>query len=44
MRKAMSKKIAFEIFRFVSMPFFNIWKGEEQKNCARNFKICKYAF
>ena len=24
--------------------FFNIWNGDEQKNCTRNFKICKYAF
>ena len=41
---AMSKKIAPGIFRFVSMLCFNIWKSNEQKHCARNFEIRKYAF
>ena len=40
----MSKKIAPGIFRFVSMLCFNIWKSNEQKHCARNFEIRKYAF
>ena len=26
------------------MYFFNIWKRNKQKNCARFFKICKYTF
>ena len=40
----MSKKVVSGILRFVSMFFFNISKGDEQKNCAWNLKIRKYAF
>ena len=42
--KAMSKKIAPEIFRFVIMLFLIFQKSDEQKKCARNFHIRKYAF
>ena len=43
MRRGWAKKL-LDILRFVSMLFFNIWKGDEQKNCARYFTICMYAF
>ena len=39
----MSKKIVLGIFRFVSMRF-NFEKQDKQRNCARYFEICKYAF
>ena len=42
--KVMSKKIALEIFRFVSMLFLIFEKSDEKKNCVRNFQIRKYAF
>ena len=32
------------VLRFVSMLFLIFEKKNEQKNCARNFKIRKYAF
>ena len=32
------------ILRFVSMLFLIFEKGDEQRNCARYFEICKYAF
>ena len=32
------------ILRFVCMLCFNISKGDKQKDCARYFKICNYAF
>ena len=41
--KVMNEKIAPGILRFVSMVFFNIWRSDEQKNCARYFEICKAA-
>ena len=40
----MSKKIVSGFLRFVSMLFLIFEKGDEQKNCARYFEICKYAF
>ena len=40
----MSKKTVPSIFRFVSMLFLIFEKGDEQKNCARYFEICKYDF
>ena len=40
----MNKKAVTGILRFVSMLFLLFEKGDEQKNCARYFKICKYAF
>ena len=40
----MSKKIVPDILRFVSMLFLIFEKGDQQKNCARYFEICKYAF
>ena len=40
----MSKKIVPGILRFVSMLFLIFEKGDQQKNCARYFEICKYAF
>ena len=39
----MSKKIALGFLGFASMLFY-FWKRDEQKNCVRFFKICKYAF
>ena len=30
--------------RFVGMLFLVFEKSDEQRNCARNFKIRKYAF
>ena len=32
------------VSRFVSMRFLIFEKGDEQKDCARYFEICKYAF
>ena len=32
------------ILGFLSMVFSIFEKGDEQRNCARYFKICKYAF
>ena len=40
----MSKEIAAEIFRFVSMLFLVFEKSDEQKICVRNVYIRKYAF
>ena len=40
----MSKKIASEILRFVSMLFLIFEKSDEQKHCVRNFQIRKDAF
>ena len=40
----MSKEVAAEIFRFVSMLFLVFEKSDEQKNSVRNFQIRKYAF
>ena len=42
--KGMSKKIVPGFLRFVSMLFSIFEKRDEQKNCGRFFKICKYAF
>ena len=42
--KRMSKKTVPGILRFVSMLFLIFEKGDEQKNCARYFEICKYDF
>ena len=42
--KGMSKKTVPDILRFVSMLFLIFEKGDKQKNCARYFEICKYAF
>ena len=33
-----------DVLRFVSMLFSIFEKGDEQKNCVRFFKICKYSF
>ena len=33
----MNKKIGPGILRFVSMPFFNIWKSDEQKKLGQVF-------
>ena len=42
--KGMSKKkTVLGILRFVSMFFLIFEKGDEQRNCARYFKICKYS-
>ena len=40
----MSKKTVPGIFRFASILFLILEKGDEQKNCAKYFQICKYAF
>ena len=32
------------ILRFLSVLFLIFEKGGQEKNCARYFKICKYAF
>ena len=40
----MSKKTVAGILGFLSMVFSIFEKGDELKNCARYFKICKYAF
>ena len=42
--KGMSKTIASGFLGFVSIFFFNISKRDEQKNCFRFFRICKYSF
>ena len=42
--KGMSDKIAPGILRYVSMLFLILEKGMSNKNCARDFKIRKYAF
>ena len=39
----MSKKIA-RYFQIRKYAFLNILKGDQQKNCARHFKMCMYAF
>ena len=33
-----------DVLRFVSMLFSYLKRGDEQKKCARFFKICKYSF
>ena len=33
-----------DVLRFVSMLFSIFEKGDEQKNCVKFFKICKYSF
>ena len=30
--------------RFVSLPFLNTWKGDQQKIGPGFFKICEYTF
>ena len=40
----MSKKIVLGIWRFVSMLFLILEKGDEQKIYARYFEIRKYGF
>ena len=40
----MIKKTVPGILRFVSILFFNIWKGDGLKTCARDFEIRKYTF
>ena len=40
----MSKKSAPGLLKFLNLLFPNTWKRGQQKNCARNFKIRKYAF
>ena len=42
--RGMSKKIAPRILIFVSMLLLMFEKMIRKKNCARNFKIRKYAF
>ena len=42
MKKPWPKKLC-RVF-WDSYAFFSIWKGDEQKNCAGYFEICKYAF
>ena len=43
-QKVMRNKLAAGILRSVSMLFLIFEKGMSKKNCARNFKIRKYAF
>ena len=44
MKKRISEKIVLGFLGFVSILFLIFEKGDKQKNCARFFKICKYAF
>ena len=39
-----SKKTVPAILRFVSIPFLTFTKEDQQKNCARYFKIRNYVF
>ena len=39
-----SKKTVSAILKFVSMLFLTFTKEDQQKNCARYFKIRKYPF
>ena len=40
----MCKKTVPGIMRIMTMLFLIFEKGDKQKNCARYFEICKYAF
>ena len=44
MKREISEKIVLGLLRFLSILFWIFEKGDQRKNCARFFKICKYTF